>query len=233
VAYGPDLAANVRVHVPAVDAVIDAAGAGILGAAVDLAGGPGRVITLSDPHAADFGVRLSGPDGPRLLVSNEGTLVRAERAPLRAAPPLRAPFHALAGFALGAGLWLTGRSSSRGARLGFGLASAAVGLLLGLLGVWVLLLLGTHVHAATHDNFNVLVCPPLALLLVVPGVKVALGRASGAPRLLRYARSTAVVSALGLLLATAMGQQSLRVALLCLPLLSGLWLGARAAARTT
>jgi hypothetical protein len=179
------------------------------------------------------GVQLSGPDGPRSLVSNEGILVRAERAPLRATPPLRAPFHALAGFALGIGLWLAGRSPSRSARVGFGLASAAVGLLLGLLGVWVLLLLGTHVHAATHDNFNVLVCPPLALLLVVPGVKVALGRISGAPRLVRYARLTAVVSALGLLLATAMGQQSVRVALLCLPLLSGVWLGARAAARTT
>ena len=32
VAYGPDLAATVRVHVPGVDAVIDAAGAGTLGA---------------------------------------------------------------------------------------------------------------------------------------------------------------------------------------------------------
>ena len=66
VAYGPGLAANVRAVVPSVHAVIDASGAGVLGAAVELAGGPDRVVTLSDPHAAAFGVRLSGPDGPRI-----------------------------------------------------------------------------------------------------------------------------------------------------------------------
>jgi NADPH:quinone reductase-like Zn-dependent oxidoreductase len=66
VGYGAGLAANVRAVVPSVDAVIDASGAGVLGAAVDLAGGADRVVTLSDPRAADFGVRLSGPDGPRI-----------------------------------------------------------------------------------------------------------------------------------------------------------------------
>jgi NADPH:quinone reductase-like Zn-dependent oxidoreductase len=48
-----------------VDAVIDAAGAGILPTAVALAGGPKRVVTLSDPTAAKFGVKLSEPDGSR------------------------------------------------------------------------------------------------------------------------------------------------------------------------
>jgi len=38
----------------------------MLGAAVDLAGGASRVVTLSDPRAAEFGVRQSGPDGPRI-----------------------------------------------------------------------------------------------------------------------------------------------------------------------
>jgi NADPH:quinone reductase-like Zn-dependent oxidoreductase len=66
VAYGSGLAANVRAVAGSVDAAIDASGAGVLGPAVELAGGPGRVVTLSDPHAADFGVRLSGPDGPRI-----------------------------------------------------------------------------------------------------------------------------------------------------------------------
>jgi NADPH:quinone reductase-like Zn-dependent oxidoreductase len=66
VAYGPGLAASVRAAASSVDAVIDAAGAGLLAAAVDLARGPERVVTLSDPHAADFGVRLSGPDGPHI-----------------------------------------------------------------------------------------------------------------------------------------------------------------------
>jgi uncharacterized protein DUF4105 len=177
-------------------------------------------------------VRLPAPDGSRPLVASEGVLVRAERPPLRQAPPLRAPFHALAGVALGVGLWRLGRQQPRFSRVFFGLASAGVGLVLGLLGLWVLLLLGTKVHVATHANYNVLVCPPLALLLVVPGLKLALGRVTAAPRLARYALLGVVVSALGWLLATVMGQQSYRVALLCLPLLSGVWQGARAAPRT-
>jgi NADPH:quinone reductase-like Zn-dependent oxidoreductase len=44
-----------------VDAALDAAGQGVLADAVDLVGGPERVITLSDPAAADFGVALSQP----------------------------------------------------------------------------------------------------------------------------------------------------------------------------
>ena len=66
VGLGEDLAAQVRSHVAKVAAVIDASGAGVLADAVDLAGGPERVITLSDPRAADFGVHLSVPDGPRV-----------------------------------------------------------------------------------------------------------------------------------------------------------------------
>ena len=41
--------------------MFDAAGKGVLAAAIALAGGPERVITLSDPAAADFGVTLSEP----------------------------------------------------------------------------------------------------------------------------------------------------------------------------
>ena len=41
------------------------AGQGVLADAVALAGGPKRVITLSDPAAADFGVTLSEPTPDR------------------------------------------------------------------------------------------------------------------------------------------------------------------------
>jgi NADPH:quinone reductase-like Zn-dependent oxidoreductase len=58
VRYGPGVAGRVRA-LGAVDAVFDAAGTGVLADAVALAGGPKRVITLSDPAAADFGVTLS------------------------------------------------------------------------------------------------------------------------------------------------------------------------------
>ena len=60
VRYGPGVAGRVRALGP-VDAVFDAAGQGVVGDAVALAGGPKRVITLSDPAAADFGVTLSEP----------------------------------------------------------------------------------------------------------------------------------------------------------------------------
>jgi NADPH:quinone reductase-like Zn-dependent oxidoreductase len=58
VRYGPGVAGRVRALGP-VDAVFDAAGQGVLADAIALAGGPERVITLSDPAAADFGVTLS------------------------------------------------------------------------------------------------------------------------------------------------------------------------------
>ncbi len=45
--------------------MFDAAGKGILADAVALAGGPKRVITLSDPAAADYGVTLSQPTPDR------------------------------------------------------------------------------------------------------------------------------------------------------------------------
>jgi NADPH:quinone reductase-like Zn-dependent oxidoreductase len=76
VAYGPELAANVRAVAPSVDAVIDAAGAGVLGAAVELAGGTDRVVTLSDPAAGRFGVRLSGPDAARVTGRLQDTMGR-------------------------------------------------------------------------------------------------------------------------------------------------------------
>src|SRR2546430_2526287 len=59
VSYGPGLADRVRETVASVDAVLDAAGKGELKEAVDLAGGPARVVTLADEHAADLGVAVS------------------------------------------------------------------------------------------------------------------------------------------------------------------------------
>ena len=63
VRYGAGLAGRVRA-LGAVDAVFDAAGKGVLADATALAGGPDRVITLSDP-SADFGVMLSEPTPDR------------------------------------------------------------------------------------------------------------------------------------------------------------------------
>jgi NADPH:quinone reductase-like Zn-dependent oxidoreductase len=64
VRYGAGVAGRVRA-LGGVDAVFDAAGKGVLADAIALAGGPKRVITLSDPAAADFGVTLSEPTPDR------------------------------------------------------------------------------------------------------------------------------------------------------------------------
>jgi NADPH:quinone reductase-like Zn-dependent oxidoreductase len=64
VRYGAGLVGRVRA-LGAVDAVFDATGKGVLADAIALAGGPARVITLSDPAAPDFGVTLSQPANDR------------------------------------------------------------------------------------------------------------------------------------------------------------------------
>jgi NADPH:quinone reductase-like Zn-dependent oxidoreductase len=85
VRYGPGVAGRVRA-LGAVDAVFDAAGTGVLADAVALAGGPGRVITLSDPAAADFGVTLSEPAPGRApgALDETITLLAGGRLRLRA-----------------------------------------------------------------------------------------------------------------------------------------------------
>ena len=95
VVYGEGLADRVRKIRPSVDAVLDAAGKGELQDAIQLAGGPGRVMTLADEHAADFGVAFSvgTPDrAPEaldqtmpLLASGALRLHRQSKLPLSAA----------------------------------------------------------------------------------------------------------------------------------------------------
>lgn len=92
VSYGPGLADRVRQIVPSVHAVLDAAGKGGLPDAIDLAGGPKRVTTLADEHAADLGVAFSVPRPDRapeavdqtmpLLASGALRLRRQRRLPM-------------------------------------------------------------------------------------------------------------------------------------------------------
>jgi NADPH:quinone reductase-like Zn-dependent oxidoreductase len=83
VSDGPGLAGRVHEHVPSVDAVLDAAGAGDLPDAITLAGGPARVMTLADERAADLGVALSAPTPERAPEALDQTM------PLLAAGALR------------------------------------------------------------------------------------------------------------------------------------------------
>jgi NADPH:quinone reductase-like Zn-dependent oxidoreductase len=82
VRYGAGLADRVRA-LGAVDAVLDAAGKGVLADAIALAGGPERVITLSDPAASDFGVTLSQPDNDRAPAALDETMALLAEGRLR------------------------------------------------------------------------------------------------------------------------------------------------------
>jgi NADPH:quinone reductase-like Zn-dependent oxidoreductase len=82
VRYGPGVADRVRA-LGAVDAVFDAAGKGVLADAITLAGGPKRVITLSDPAAADFGVTLSQPTPDRAPGAVDDAMALFARGRLR------------------------------------------------------------------------------------------------------------------------------------------------------
>jgi NADPH:quinone reductase-like Zn-dependent oxidoreductase len=97
VRYGAGVAGRVRALGP-VDAVFDAAGQGVLADAIALAGGPTRVITLSDPAAADFGVTLSQPTPGRApgALDETITLLASGRLRLRAhtSMPMQQAAHA-------------------------------------------------------------------------------------------------------------------------------------------
>lgn len=65
VRYGSKLLSSVQEVTDRVDATFDAAGKGGLEDAIMLTGGPDRVITLADEHAAELGARLSAPTPDR------------------------------------------------------------------------------------------------------------------------------------------------------------------------
>jgi NADPH:quinone reductase-like Zn-dependent oxidoreductase len=88
IGYGTGLADRVREISPSVDAVLDAAGKGELADAITLAGGPARVMTLADEHAADLRVAFSAPtldrapeavDQTMPLLASSGLRLRSQR----------------------------------------------------------------------------------------------------------------------------------------------------------
>ena len=82
---GGGLAERVRAAAPeGVDAVLDASGRGVLAMSVELVGGPGRVVTIADGQAAEYGVRFStGADGVPLAEVFPEVLPLLERGALR------------------------------------------------------------------------------------------------------------------------------------------------------
>jgi NADPH:quinone reductase-like Zn-dependent oxidoreductase len=85
--YGQGWADRVRAVAPdGIDAVFDTSGAGVLAESVALTGDAGRVITIADEAAAQYGVRFTGADpGDRVPEA------RAELADLAATGRLSVP----------------------------------------------------------------------------------------------------------------------------------------------
>jgi hypothetical protein len=165
------------------------------------------------------------PSGEPLVGAEETLLVGAWS--VAAAPPARWHWFGLAGLAVGALCFALGRRRARPEEVALGVVATLFGLVVGAVGVWLLLLLGTQVHPAAHANVNVLLAPPWALLLVVAGVGTALGRVRSVRFFVRVALVGLAGSVLALVLALVLGQDNQRVLALLLPAWLGLFLGAR------
>lgn len=78
--YGEGLVDRVRALVPAVDAVLDAAGSGVLPDSIELRGGTERVVTLADPAAHGLGIEFPEQPEPSAdeLADLVGQVVRGE-----------------------------------------------------------------------------------------------------------------------------------------------------------
>ncbi|MFE3032306.1 NADP-dependent oxidoreductase [Streptomyces canus] len=85
VPYGVNLVDAVR-SFGAVDFALDASGKGVLADAITLTGAADRVITLSDPAAADLGVTLSHPSPQRAPHALDDTMPLLAQGRLRLRP---------------------------------------------------------------------------------------------------------------------------------------------------
>jgi hypothetical protein len=173
--------------------------------------------------------RVKLPSGQPLVASEEELL--AGTWPVRAAAPSRLPWFFACG-AVGGGLcFALGWRRRRPEEIALGVVATLFGLVTGAVGLWLLLLLGTQVHPATHGNVNVLLAPPWALALVVAGIGTALGRIRGVRLLVRTALLGVAGSLVAVVLSLVVGQESQRVVALLLPFWLGLFFGARALLR--
>lgn len=161
------------------------------------------------------------------LVGAEETLLEGAWS-VRPAAPSRLAWFALAGVAAGALCFALGRRGGRPEEIALGVLSTLFGLVAGAVGLWLLLLLGTDVHPATHRNVNILLAPPWALALAVAGVGTVLGRLDSVRLLRRVALFGLAGSLTCVVPALVLGQHSERLIALFVPLWLGLFLGARA-----
>jgi hypothetical protein len=174
----------------------------------------------------------SPPEPGRMLVSGQAQLFRADRPPILAHPPSRAPkflvWGVIVGLAFCALGW--GASRSRWARVPFGIFVALWGLATGFIGTFLVYAWMLTDHAVAHRNQNILLCAPWALAHLVLGVGVALGWRGAARKAFALAAAAlgAVLVACLLKIGFVAHQQNGRLIAFFLPawlgVAGGLWL---------
>jgi hypothetical protein len=170
------------------------------------------------------------PSGAPLVIAEEKLFDGSWSA--TPTPPQRLPWFLLSGLAGGALCLVLGRRGGRPEEVALGVVAALFGLVTGAVGLWLLLLLGTKVHPATHGNVNVLLSPPWGIVLAVAGVGTALGRLRSVRLLARMAVVGLAGSLVAAVLALVIHQESQRLIVLLVPVWLGLSLGARALLRS-
>jgi uncharacterized protein DUF4105 len=147
--------------------------------------------------------QLDSPSG-KPLVRRRFSLFEAERPPPLEAPPGFRWGWLLAGIAIGAALFASGRARARWARLSSAAGLGAVGLLGGFLGVLLLVLWLLTDHEVTYWNANVLTCPVWALGIVALARDYARARPRYLSLMMRLVAAAAVSSCVALLLRAAL-----------------------------
>ena len=167
-------------------------------------------------------VRVRTAKGDAPLVLEEAVVFEADRTPLLEKPPVRAPWLAALGLAMGGAFAFLVRSPSRAARIAAGSLLATLGLVSGLLGALLLFFWFFTNNEVAHKNANAFFSPVLALLLVPSGIAFAMGRSLGKRLAKRTLVGCVVLAAIGVVFALVTGQDVARTG----SLFVSLWLAA-------
>jgi hypothetical protein len=167
-------------------------------------------------------VRVRGPKGDAPLVLEETVVFEANRDPVLEVPPVRAPWLAALGLAIGGAFALLVRRPSRATRIAAGTLLTTLGLVSGLLGALLLFFWFFTNNEVAHKNANSFLTPVVALALVPSGIAFAMDRSFGERLTKRTLFACLALSAVGIVFALVVGQDVARTGSLFVPL----WLAA-------